>query len=142
VATFGQKDYQQWRVLAQMTRDLDLPVEVVGCPTVREPDGLALSSRNRYLEAGERARATALYAGLCRASTAYAQGERDPAALERIAREPVEAAADRIDYVVLRHAETLAPFEGAVNASAVVLMAVHVGSTRLIDNLVLENAQT
>ena len=134
-AVFGRKDYQQWRVLDRMARDLDMDVRVVGHPTVREEDGLAMSSRNRYLDPRDRTRALGIVAGLRAASKAFTAGERDARVLESIARAPVEAAFDRIDYVAVRDPDTLAPFpEGS---RYVVLVAAHLGTTRLIDNLVL-----
>jgi pantoate--beta-alanine ligase len=137
VAVFGRKDYQQWRVLETMARDLDMPVEIVGCPTVREPDGLAMSSRNRYLNAEERERALAIYRGLCAADSAFRAGERDPQRLEAIVREPVAAGFDSIDYAVVCDAQTLEPCPSPVAANPVVLVAARIGATRLIDNAVL-----
>lgn len=136
-AIFGQKDYQQLLVIRRMVRDLLVDVEVVGHPIVREVDGLAMSSRNAYLSADERARARGLARGLSAAATAYARGERDPRRLEAAARGPVEAVATSIDYVEARDAETLAALDGAVTGRAVLAIACHVGSTRLIDNVVL-----
>jgi pantoate--beta-alanine ligase len=136
-AVFGRKDYQQLLVVRRMARDLLLPIEVVGLPIVREPDGLAMSSRNAYLSAPERARALALSRGLGRAGRAFAGGERDARTLERLAREPVEEAATSIDYVEVRDPETLGPIEGAVIGRALLAIACRIGATRLIDNLVL-----
>ncbi|MFW5925790.1 MAG: pantoate--beta-alanine ligase [Myxococcota bacterium] len=137
-AVFGRKDYQQWKVIDRMARDLFIPVDIVGMPTVREPDGLALSSRNRYLEPDQRERALGLVRGLRAAAGAWARGERDPDLLRRLARAPVEAAFDRVDYVDVADPETLAPLRGpSATDRAVVLMAAHLGTTRLIDNLVL-----
>src|SRR5690606_5352769 len=132
----GRKDYQQWRVLERMARDLDMPIEVVGMPTVREADGLALSSRNRYLDEDARARALGIARGLRAAWDAFAEGQRDARALEALVRAPVEEAFDRVDYVEARHPESLAALEGA-SADVVVLVAAHLGTTRLIDNCVL-----
>lgn len=137
VAVFGRKDYQQWRTLARMVRDLDMPVEVVGAPIVREPDGLALSSRNVYLAAAERARALGLVTGLRAAWDAFAAGERDPERVLALARGPVEASFDRVDYVALADADDLAPVGAELGARAVLAMAAHLGTTRLIDNVVL-----
>ena len=134
VAVFGRKDYQQWKVLERMTRDLGLPVEIVGRPTVREPDGLALSSRNRYLSTEDRKRALAIAEGLRAADAAWRAGERDPAHLEGLARAPIAARFDRIDYVATVDPETLAPLASDAHR-ALVLVAAHVGGTRLIDNL-------
>jgi pantoate--beta-alanine ligase len=140
VAAFGRKDYQQWRVIERMARDLDMPVEVLGCPIVREPGGLAMSSRNRYLSAEQRARATAIFAGLSAADAAFRVGERRCAELERLVRDPIAAQFDSVDYVRLAHAETLGGWESAtVDGPAVILVAARIGSTRLIDNAILGN---
>jgi pantoate--beta-alanine ligase len=140
VAAFGRKDYQQWRVIERMTRDLDMPVEVLGCPIVRESGGLAMSSRNRYLTAEQRVRATAIHAGLCAADAAFRAGERRAAVLEQLVHEPVAAQFDAVDYVRLAHAESLVSWESAtVDGPAVVLVAARIGSTRLIDNAILGN---
>jgi pantoate--beta-alanine ligase len=137
LAFFGEKDYQQLAIIRRMTRDLDVGVEIVGCPIVREPDGLALSSRNAYLTADQRRSALALSAGLAAAAAAAAAGERDAARLVAAARAPIEAAPDaRIDYVELRDAVELTPVE-RLAGPAVLAMAVFVGATRLIDNRVL-----
>lgn len=137
LAVFGRKDYQQWKVLERMTRDLDLPIEVIAHPTVREPDGLALSSRNRYLGPDERARATAIVTGLRAAVAAFERGERRTAALGELVRAPVAAAFDSVDYVDVADPETLAPATETVDARALVAVAARIGSTRLIDNCVL-----
>lgn len=136
VAVFGRKDYQQWKILERLARDLDIPVEVVGCPIVRERDGLALSSRNRYLTTEERQRAVAIVDGLRRAFDAWERGIRAPDALRAVAAEPIEATLDRIDYVAAVDPETLTP---ATDAPSRLLIAVaaHLGVTRLIDNVVL-----
>jgi pantoate--beta-alanine ligase len=136
VSLFGRKDYQQWRVLARLALDLDLPVEVVGADIVREADGLALSSRNRYLDAEARTRALAIANGLRAAYDAYARGERSPEALTALARAPIEHAFDRIDYVALADALTLEPLAAPAD-EMVLLVAAHLGATRLIDNLQL-----
>lgn len=136
-ALFGRKDYQQLQVIRRMTRDLALPVDVVGLPTVREPSGLALSSRNRYLSDFDRARALAIVTGLRAAQRAYSAGERDATRLLRLAREPVEKSFDSIDYVAVADADTLQPIEGMVGARTVIAVAAKIGQTRLIDNTVL-----
>ena len=136
VAVFGRKDYQQWRVLSRMVRDLDLPIEMLGMPTVREADGLALSSRNRYLSSQERERALAISRGLRAARALFEGGERDPRALEDAARLPIEGAFDSIDYVAIADADSLAPLE-RVQDRAVIAVAARIGKTRLIDNVVL-----
>lgn len=138
VAVFGRKDYQQWRVVARLACDLWLPVEVVGLPTVREADGLAMSSRNRYLSSAQRARATAVPAALDAAARAWSSGERRPRVLEAAARAVLEAVCDGVEYVEARDAASLASLDDAAAEAAVVLaVAVRVGTTRLIDNLVL-----
>jgi pantoate--beta-alanine ligase len=137
VAIFGRKDYQQWCVLRRMVRDLELPIEMHGLPTVREADGLALSSRNRYLSDGERARALSIARGLRAACEAFDRGERDAARLTSIARAPIEASFDAIDYVAVADADSLAPLTRIVNDRAVIAVAARIGKTRLIDNVVL-----
>lgn len=135
VAVFGRKDYQQYRVLARMALDLDMPIDVVGIPTVRESDGLALSSRNRYLSDEDRVRALAIARGLRAADAAFVAGERDVATLDRLVREPIAAAFDSIDYVSIADPDTLAPSnDGAPRMMA--LVAARIGTTRLIDNMV------
>jgi len=137
VAVFGRKDYQQLLVVRRLVADLLLPVEIVGHPIVREPDGLALSSRNAYLSAGERTRALAIVHGLDAASRRFASGERAARTLEQIVRVGLEPAATSIDYVEARDADTLAPIAGDVAGRAVLAVACRVGTTRLIDNVVL-----
>lgn len=136
-AVFGRKDYQQWLVVRRMARDLMLPVRVVGHPIVREPDGVAMSSRNAYLSAEDRVRARSLVEGLDAAVRAYDAGERAARRLESIARAPVAHAASSIDYVEARELETLAPIESTIGSGAVLAVACRIGSTRLIDNVVL-----
>lgn len=140
VAVFGQKDYQQLALIRQMARDLNFGVDIVGMPIVREPDGLALSSRNAYLSAEERAQAVCLSRGLERAKALFAKGQRDADSLVAAARQPIEdAPLARIEYVELRDAATLERVT-RVERPAVLAMAVFMGKTRLIDNAVLENA--
>ena len=136
VAVFGRKDYQQWKALARLARDLDMPVEVVGCPIVREADGLALSSRNRYLSETERNRALGIVTGLRAAYDAWTGGERDSDALRRLAEEPVRARFDRVDYVATVDPETLEPPDAAPSR-LLIAAAAHLAQTRLIDNVVL-----
>ncbi len=137
VAYFGEKDFQQLAIIRRMVRDLDFGIEIVGVPIVREPDGLAMSSRNVYLSAEERAQALALSRGLAAAAAAFAAGEREVSALLACARAPIAAAPlARIDYVELRDAEELTEI-GRVARPAVLAMAVFVGTTRLLDNRVL-----
>lgn len=133
VALFGEKDYQQLAVLRAMVRDLAFGIEIVGMPIVREPDGLALSSRNAYLPAADRQRALALSRSLREVRGAAEAGERDAAALAARVRAVLAPAVDRIDYVEIVHPDTLAPVERAEPGS-VVLVAAYLGPTRLIDN--------
>jgi pantoate--beta-alanine ligase len=137
VAIFGKKDYQQLLVIRRMARDLFFPVEIVGVRTVREPDGVAMSSRNAYLSPDERARARALVLGLDAAARAFAAGERSARELERLVRGPVEEVASVIDYVDVRDADTLAFLEKDAGLRAVAAVACRIGATRLIDNVVL-----
>lgn len=137
VAFFGQKDYQQSRVIQQMVVDLDLPIQIQVCPTVREPDGLAMSSRNRYLDPGERRRATSIFRGLCRAAEMFESGERAATRIESEVRRVMQAGEiTRIEYIAVADPETLEPLD-RIERSAVVLIAARVGSTRLIDNRLL-----
>ncbi len=133
VALFGEKDFQQLAVIRRMVGDLDLGVELAALPTVREPDGLAMSSRNAYLSPDERARALSLSRGLGAARARFAAGERDAAALVAAARAALDGQVDRVDYVELRDAETLAPVT-RLEREGVLLIAAFVGKTRLIDN--------
>ncbi|MER7504743.1 pantoate--beta-alanine ligase [Nonomuraea pusilla] len=134
VAVFGQKDAQQLALIRRMVADLDLPVEIVGAPTVREPDGLALSSRNRYLSGDERTVALALSRAL-RAGAA----ESAPSAILATARSVLDAAGDRLDldYLVLVDPATFAEARETHAGPAVLAVAARVGATRLIDNVVL-----
>jgi len=135
-AVFGRKDYQQWKILSRMVLDLDMPVEVVGCPIVREPDGLALSSRNRFLSPSERQRALGIVFGLRRAHQSWQEGERRPDTLRSLAMERVRSSFDRIDYVAAVDPDTLLPLAGSSDR-LLIAMAAHLGTTRLIDNVVL-----
>ncbi len=136
VAVFGKKDYQQLAVLRRVVVDLMLPVTIVGAGIVREPDGLAMSSRNAYLSPEERARALALCRGLRAAHALFSAGERAPDALLAPVLGEVRSAADRVDYVSLVDADSLATVARA-GERALVAIACHVGRTRLIDNVVL-----
>jgi pantoate--beta-alanine ligase len=137
VAVFGKKDYQQLAILRRVARDLFLPVEIVGHSIVREPDGLAMSSRNAYLSPDERTKARALSRGLSLAAHAFASGERRANELVQLARAEIEPAVRSIDYVEIADADSLVPFEGLVHDRALLAIACRVGSTRLIDNVVL-----
>jgi len=133
IAIFGEKDYQQLCVIRQFVRDLDIPVEIRGGATVRETDGLAMSSRNRYLTERDRARAAALPAAL-RAAVAALEAGRDPQEVRAEATETLIAAGFLVDYLELRDADTLAPV-GARTEAARLLVAAKLGTTRLIDNM-------
>jgi pantoate--beta-alanine ligase len=132
LAIFGEKDYQQLKVIARMVRDLDLGVEIVPTPTVRDKDGLALSSRNQYLSPQERANAPLLYAALLRCRNALRDGAARDVALAS-ARAALTTAGFAIDYFEARDAETLAPITG--EGPMRLLAAARLGATRLIDNI-------
>ena len=133
-AYFGEKDYQQSLVVRRMARDLDIPIEIVPVPTVREPDGLAMSSRNVYLSKAQRAVAPVLYRVLSGMAKRMTEGETASAAINW-GRAALESAGfDRIEYLEVRNAETLAPIDGAAR-NARVFVAAHIGETRLIDNV-------
>ncbi|CAO3445041.1 pantoate--beta-alanine ligase [Azospirillum argentinense] len=134
VAVFGEKDYQQLMVIRRFARDLDIPVRVEGLPTVREADGLAMSSRNAYLSADERARAPELNRALRDAATALAGGAEAATALEAVRTRITAAGFGSIDYVELRDADTLVPVTRA-ERPARLLAAAWMGKARLIDNV-------
>lgn len=138
-AVFGRKDYQQLKVIERMARDLLLPVQVVGHPIVREPDGLALSSRNLYLSASERQSALAIPLALSGAIARFAAGERRAATLRDPVAAAIEAAGLRVDYVTLADADAITPVDtgGSVGERALLAVAAFAGKTRLIDNVVL-----
>jgi pantoate--beta-alanine ligase len=136
LAFFGQKDFQQCAVVRRMVRDLDLPLAIVSVPTVREADGLAMSSRNSYLSANDRQRALCISRGLFATEAAFRGGERQAATLVELAKEGL-AEVDRLQYLELVDAETLQPMLGRVERPAALCVAAFVGTTRLIDNVVL-----
>jgi pantoate--beta-alanine ligase len=136
LAYFGQKDAQQATVLRKLVRDLNMPVEVRVCPTVREPSGLAMSSRNAYLSDEERGRAAAISRALGAAETVVTEGERDPERVLAAARAVLDAAGIEPEYLELRSAEDLSPVE-RVNGSTLLAVAARVGRARLIDNAIL-----
>jgi pantoate--beta-alanine ligase len=136
LAFFGQKDFQQTVVIRRMARDLNMPVDLVVVPTVREADGLALSSRNAYLDDDARRRALCLSQGLLAAKAAFDDGEREAARLLAIARAPLTGI-DSIQYLELVDTQNLEAIQGAVDRSAALCVAAYVGSTRLIDNVLL-----
>jgi len=140
-AYFGEKDAQQVAIIRRMVRDLNLPVEIVGCPTVREPDGLAMSSRNAYLSPAERAQATSISRGLARAREVILAGERDPLVVEGIVRATIAAAGPFVeDYVSVVEPERLQPV-AAIDGPVLVAAAVRIGRTRLIDNVSVDPAE-
>jgi pantoate--beta-alanine ligase len=137
---FGRKDAQQLRVIRQMAADLALDAEIIACPIVREPDGLAMSSRNAYLSPKERSAATVLFRALDAGRASIAAGERDAARLVQamrslLAREPLAAA----DYVEIVDADSFEPVT-FLRGTCLALLAVHIGATRLIDNMLIESA--
>ncbi|RLT41330.1 MAG: pantoate--beta-alanine ligase [Chloroflexi bacterium] len=135
---FGQKDAQQLMVIRRLVRDLVLPVDVVGCPIIREPDGLAMSSRNVYLSPEERTQALGISRGLGRAEAAWTDGVRDADALRALVMGEIEAQPlARPEYVSLADTETLDEVAGLVRRGALLSVAVRFGGTRLIDNVVL-----
>ena len=137
VAYFGQKDYQQSAVIRRMVADLDLPVEIRVCPTVREPDGLAMSSRNVYLSADARQRAAVLWQSLELARQLVAGGERDAAAIVRQMTERIVAVGAAIDYVALVDPDSLAAV-ARITGPTLAALAVKIDGTRLIDNAILK----
>jgi len=134
LAFFGQKDYQQLRVVTQMAKDLDLPVKVIGVPIVREPDGLALSSRNAYLSPAERAAAPMLYRVLKGCASRIKNGEKLDRVLN-VGRIEIDVAGFTLDYLEARHALTLAPVASSKDGPIRLLVAATLGKTRLIDNV-------
>jgi pantoate--beta-alanine ligase len=137
VACFGRKDVQQIVLVRQMVRDLDWPIELAVVPTVREPDGLALSSRNAYLDPEQRRRATALNGALQEAHLAWRGGERSAKAIEARMWRFLESVPDvQVEYIAVAEPDALAPVT-EVHATTIVALAARVGLTRLIDNIVL-----
>ncbi len=134
VAVFGEKDYQQLLVIRRLSEELCFPIEIVGVPTVREADGLAMSSRNQYLDTEQRQRAAALYQALRAAKERLASGETDMAVIEAAAAASLEAAGFRVEYFTVRRAHDLQPAT-ADDAELVILAAAWLGEARLIDNL-------
>jgi len=136
-AFFGQKDAAQVAIIRRMVRDLNLPIGIVACPIVREADGLAMSSRNAYLDPRQRQQALALHRALRRVKKSWDEGERDAQRLANMGREEVAAEkAVRLDYFEIVSSDTLESIENATSG-ALVAVAAYLGSTRLIDNLVL-----
>lgn len=137
VAVFGQKDFQQAALIRRMVRDLDFGVEVLVAPTVREPDGLALSSRNVYLSPDERVRALAISRGLRRTQDLFGAGESDSGVLEAALRQPLRSEGIALEYADVVDPDTFVPVRQAVRGT-VCAVAARVGGTRLIDNVVLD----
>jgi pantoate--beta-alanine ligase len=137
VAYFGQKDYQQAAVIRRMVADLDLPVEIRVCSTIREPDGLAMSSRNAYLNRDARQRAGVLWRSLELARRLVSRGERDAASIARQMTEPILAVGATIDYVALVDPDSLAAV-ARISGPTLAALAVKIDGTRLIDNAILE----
>ncbi len=137
VAVFGEKDYQQLLVIRRMVKDLNIDIEIIGSPLVREHDGLAMSSRNAYLNPSERKAALSLNHALSEAGDLFQKGWRDASEIIRRVQKIMEAEPlARIDYIELRDAETLAPI-ATIDRPAVLALAAYVGKTRLIDNRLL-----
>ncbi len=138
LASFGRKDYQQLAVLRRMVKDLHFPVQMLGVPTCREADGLAMSSRNAYLTASDRARAVGIPRAISQALRAHAAGERRAGTLRRALAASVAAAMDSVDYAEVADADTLRPYadDEAVPERALFVVAARIGGTRLIDNAV------
>ena len=135
VAIFGEKDWQQLQVIRRVVRDLDIPVELLGAPTIREADGLAMSSRNAYLSAQERSVAPTMYRALRAAATALASGASVEAETARARQSLMEAGFGSVDYVEVHDAASFNLSSGALGAPARILAAAWLGKTRLIDNL-------
>ena len=137
-AVFGEKDYQQLTIIRRMVRDLNFPIEIIGVPTVREADGLALSSRNQYLNTDERAQATVLYRAMTRVKELADRGQKSVRELIDLAKGVIASAnSSRVDYISIVDADNLQPLE-TLRPNAVIALAVFVGKTRLIDNLRLK----
>ncbi len=134
-AYFGEKDYQQLQVVRRLARDLNMPIDIIGCPTVREQDGLALSSRNAYLSPTDRAQAVCLSAALFQAQRRIAEGERDSAVVaDRIRKQILAAGPAVIQYVEIVDPRTLRPVD-RIQAEVRIILAVLIGNCRLIDNV-------
>ncbi len=136
-AYFGQKDAQQAAVIRQMTRDLNYPIEIVVCPIIREPDGLAMSSRNTYLDSKQRQAAIVLFRALTQARKSFENGNRDAESLRKIVKSVIEEEAlAQVQYVSCADYDTLTELD-TINRKALLSLAVYFGKTRLIDNFIL-----
>jgi pantoate--beta-alanine ligase len=138
-AYFGRKDFQQLVVVRRMTADLNLPVAIVGCPLVREPDGLAMSSRNAYLSPDERERATGMFASLRAAAAAVENGERDAGRVREVVQSEAARHGLELEYAEVRSATDLTPLD-MLGGEIVVAVAAQVGAARLIDNVTMQIA--
>jgi len=137
-AYFGQKDYQQVVVIRQMVKDLNIPVKLIVYPTVREADGLAMSSRNSYLNQEQRKQAPVLYQALQEGADLIGKGEKSPEVIKEQIIQRIRNNSDgKIEYVEIRKADNLSPIE-KINCQVVIALAVYFGSTRLIDNIIVE----
>jgi pantoate--beta-alanine ligase len=141
IAYFGQKDAQQTAVIRRMVRDLNLPLRIHSCPIVREADGLAMSSRNRYLSTEERKRALCLYMALTACREQIAAGQRDQNTLIDAMKAIIEQDQGQIDYICIVDAETLEPLS-RIEEKALIALAVYIGRTRLIDNFMIDLKKT
>ena len=138
-AYFGEKDAQQLRVIQKMVKDLNFPVEIISCPTVRDNDGLALSSRNKYLSIVERKDALFLYQGLYNAKVSFENGERNADIIRNVVIQEIKKSPlITIDYVSLSDPLSLVEISGKITPPALLSLAVHIGKTHLIDNVLLE----
>jgi pantoate--beta-alanine ligase len=138
IAYFGQKDAQQAAVIRRMVYDLNFPLQVAVCPTIREADGLAMSSRNVYLSAEERSAATILYRALCAAGEAYTRGERSPQKLRQIVSATLASESlAQVEYITINDAQTLKPVDQRQDSPLLLSLAAKVGPARLIDNIML-----
>ncbi len=136
-AIFGEKDFQQLTIIKQMVKDLNVPVEIIGMPTVRESDGIAMSSRNAYLSARERDNATAISKGLFKALESFRTGTRESTQLKYIVRNSIQSAGLKEDYIEVVDEESLDPVD-VIAGGARIVVAVYAGATRLIDNVSLQ----
>lgn len=139
ILVLGQKDYQQQAVVRQMITDLNIPTQLIVAPTIRQTDGLAMSSRNRYLSPDQRPRAAAIYQALTAGRNMIHSGQHNAAAIASAMTAHIAAAGLAVDYALPCHAETLAEFKGQIDGPCVLLAAARLGTTRLIDNLLVEN---
>jgi len=135
IALFGEKDYQQLCVIRQLVRDLDLPLDIVGCETVREDDGLAMSSRNAYLSDAERRIATSMHEAITEAAKAFRSGSQPDDVCDKAGNKLLQAGFKSIDYIAIRDADTLAAIKAGTDRPCRILAAAWLGETRLIDNI-------